>query len=175
MTADRTCDIIIKKVWGDDFLEKKQLAEKSTKFVILEAIALVAAIAMAALMFFVFFAKGEKFGLILAILSTIVGILAVFLTFDAALKPKVIIEHDIYGVYLNYTTKTVYLRYKDINHALSDRMHGRGMTYDFGSLYIWTDNKRYKIRGVKNVEEVSDFINKKIEWKYSTKKSYRKL
>ncbi len=156
-------------------MEKKQLAEKSTQFVVLEAIASVAAITMAALMFFVFFAKDEKFGLILGILSTIVAILAVFLTIDAALKPKVVIEHDSYGVYLNYTAKTVYLRYKDISYVLSDRMHGRGMTYDFGSLYIWTDDKRYKIRGVKNVEAVADFINKKISWKYSTKKSYRKL
>lgn len=156
-------------------MKKKPLAEKSTKFVVLEAIASVIAITVATLMFFVFFTKGEKIGLVFAILSTIVAIIAIFLTFDTALKPKVVIEHDSYGVYLNYTTKTVYLRYKDISHALSDRMHGRGVTYNFGHLYVWASDKRYKIRGLKNVEAVAGFINKKIAWKYSTKKSYRKL
>ncbi len=154
---------------------KKRLAEKSTEFIFVEAITSVVAITVATLMFFVFFANGENFALVFAILSTIFAIIFTFLTFDTALKPKVVIEHDSYGVYLNYTTKTVYLRYKDISHALSDRMHGRGVTYNFGHLYVWAGDKRYKIRGLKNVEAVADFINKKIAWKYSTKKSYRKL
>ena len=150
-------------------MDKKPLAEKSIKFIVSEAMGIIVCVSLAVLTFFAFFNTGEILGLICGILFSVIAIVAIFLVFSTALKPKVVIEQDNYGIYLNYIKKSIYLRYRDIDSVFAWRAKGRNIRYSFGTLYIKTKDKKYHIGIVKDVEKVKKIIEQKIAWKYSTK------
>ena len=154
--------------------KKKVLAEKSIKYMLVIGIVLTIFLTFTVLFFTKFIGDRDvtllAFGIIFSGLDTIC--LAIII--KCALRPKNMIEYDNYGIYLNYIKITVYLRYKDISHARAENTRGKGIEYKFGDLCIWANDEIYKIGAIKDAKEAADFINKKIAWKYSTKKSYRK-
>ncbi len=154
--------------------KKKVLAERSVKYIFILGFFSSLFVMLAVFSIIQFADEGDYLTLILTILSVVLSASWISLILITLLRPRVMIEHDNYGIYLNYATKTVYLRYKDITQALAENERGRGIEYNFGHLTVWAGGERYKIGAIKDVKSVAEFINKKIAWKYSTKRSYRK-
>lgn len=155
--------------------EKKTLAVKSNKYILLYSILLAITSLLTIFSFVKFFEDKETpelliLGIVFLLLDTVI----LFVVLKTAINPKVMIEYDNFGIYLNYFKKTVYLKYKDIYRAFAENERARGIEYNFGHLAIWVGDERYKIGAIKDVKSAENFINKKIAWKYSTKKSYRK-
>ena len=153
--------------------QKKTLAIRSGKYILLYSILLTVASMLTAFFFVKFSEEKEALGLILGILFTLADMALLFTILKTSLSPKVMIEEDNFGIYLNYRKKTVYLPYKDIYYARAENVRARGIEYSFGHLSIIA-GEEYKIGAIKDVKAVEDFINKKVSWKYSTKRSYRK-
>ena len=153
---------------------KKVLAVKSGKYILLYSILLAAASLLTAAFFAKFFEEKDALGMILVVIFTLADIALLYTVLKTALSPRVMIEHDTFGIYLNYRKKTVYLPYKDIYYVRAENTRGRGIEYSFGHLTIVTTGEEYKIGAINDAKAAADFINKKIAWKYSTKKSYRK-
>ena len=152
---------------------KKTLATRSDKYILLYSILLAVASLLTAVFFVKFSEEKDTLGLILGIIFALADVALLFTIFKTSLSPRIMIEHDDFGIYLNYRKKTVYLPYKDIYYARAENTRGRGIEYSFGHLSIIAD-KEYKIGAIKDVKRAEDFINKKVSWKYSTKRSYRK-
>ena len=84
---------------------KKQLGEKSIKFVILEFIGILISL-MSVIICLVLYINYEVIeSILLALLSFILFIITSYLAINTIIKPKYIIEYDDSGVYLNYTKK----------------------------------------------------------------------
>ena len=154
---------------------KKTLATRSGKYILLYSILLAVSSLLSAVFFVKFSEEKDTLGLILGIIFALADVALLFTIFKTSLSPRVMIEHDTFGIYLNYRKKTVYLPYKDIYYARAENTRGRGIEYSFGHLTIVTTGEEYKIGAIKDIKCAEDFINKKVSWKYSTKKSYRKL
>ena len=152
---------------------KKALATRSGKYILLYSILLAVTSLLTAIFFVKFFEENDALGLILGILFTLADMALLLTVIKTSLSPKVMIEEDNFGIYLNYRKKTVYLPYKDIYYARAENVRARGIEYSFGHLSIIA-GEEYKIGAIKDVKAVEDFINKKVSWKYSTKRSYRK-
>ena len=153
---------------------KKTLATRSDKYILLYSILLAVASFLTAVFFVKFSEEKDTLGLILGIIFALADVALLFTILRTALSPRVMIEHNTFGIYLNYRKKTVYLPYKDIYYVRAENTRGRGIEYSFGHLTIVTTDEEYKIGAIKDAKEAADFINKKIAWKYSTKRSYRK-
>lgn len=153
---------------------KKTLATRSDKYILLYSILLAVASLLTAVFFVKFSEEKDTLGLILGIIFALADVALLFTIFKTSLSPRVMIEHDDFGIYLNYRKKTVCLPYKDIYYARAENTRGRGIEYSFGHLTIVTTGEEYKIGAIKDVKRAEDFINKKVSWKYSTKRSYRK-
>ena len=152
---------------------KKTLATRSDKYILLYSILLAVASLLTAVFFVKFSEEKDTLGLILGIIFALADVALLFTILRTALSPRIIIEHDNFGIYLNYRKRTVYLPYKDIYYVRAENTRGRGIEYSFGHLSIIADEE-YKIGAIKDVKRAEDFINKKVSWKYSTKRSYRK-
>ena len=152
---------------------KKTLATRSDKYILLYSMLLAAASLLTAVFFVKFSEEKDTLGLILVIIFALADVALLFTIFKTSLSPRVMIEHDDFGIYLNYRKKTIYLPYKDIYYARAENTRARGVEYSFGHLCIIA-GEEYKIGAIKDAKAAADFINKKIAWKYSTKKSYRK-
>ena len=152
---------------------KKALATRSGKYILLYSILLAVTSLLTAMFFVKFFEENDALGLILGILFTLADMALLLTVIKTSLSPKVMIEEDNFGIYLNYRKKTVYLPYKDIYYARAENARARGIEYSFGYLSIIA-GEEYRIGAIENVKAVEDFINKKVAWKYSTKRSYRK-
>lgn len=152
---------------------KKTLATRSGKYILLYSILLAVSSLLTTVFFVKFSEEKDTLGLILGIIFALADLALLFTIFKTSLSPRVMIEHDTFGIYLNYRKKTVYLPYKDIYYARAENTRARGVEYSFRHLSIIAD-KEYKIGAIKDVKRAEDFINKKVSWKYSTKRSYRK-
>lgn len=152
---------------------KKALATRSGKYILLYSILLAVTSLLTAIFFVKFFEENDALGLILGILFTLADMALLLTVIKTSLSPKVMIEEDNFGIYLNYRKKTVYLPYKDIYYARAENTRARGIEYSFGHLSIIA-GEEYRIGAIEDVKAVENFINKKVAWKYSTKRSYRK-
>ena len=124
------------------------------------------------LIFFIFSISSiiKEFNKLLLIIVFIFG--GFFLTFFICfiiqlIRPKVIIEYDEVGIYLNYTRKKiVYIMFKDIESVIAVNAQGRGIQYKFGHLVIYTKNKKYRIGIISEVKDSEKYIHKRILYKY---------
>lgn len=88
---------------------KKQLGEKSIKFIILESIGILISLIMITICIILYINYEAIESILLALLSFILFIITSYLTINTIIKPKYIIEYDNSGVYLNYTKKKKYI------------------------------------------------------------------
>lgn len=87
--------------------------------------------------------------------------------FIQLIRPKVIIEYDEVGIYLNYTRKkSIYIMFRDIESVMGVKAQSRGIQYKFGHLVIYTKNKKYRIGIICDVKDSEKYIHKRILYKY---------
>ena len=142
---------------------KKQLGEKSIKFVILEFIVILISL-MSVIICLVLYINYEVIeSILLALLSFILFIITSYLAINTIIKPKYIIEYDDSGVYLNYTKKkSTYILFKDIENIIETIPFSKYLKYSFGSISIITKNKKYKIGIIKNIKVVKKYLYSRI-------------
>lgn len=146
---------------------KKQLGEKSIKFVILESIGILISLIMITICIILYINYEAIESLLLALLSFILFIITSFLTINTIIKPKYIIEYDNGGVYLNYTKKkSTYVLFKDIENIFETIPFSKCIKYSFGSISIITKNKKYKIGIIKDIKVVKKYLHSRIAYKY---------
>lgn len=146
---------------------KKQLGEKSIKFVILEFIVILISL-MSVIICLVLYINYEVIeSILLALLSFILFIITSYLAINTIIKPKYIIEYDDSGVYLNYTKKkSTYILFKDIENIIETIPFSKYLKYSFGSISIITKNKKYKIGIIKDIKVVKKYLYSRIAYKY---------
>ena len=148
----------------DKMNDKKALGFKSYKFIILELIAFILSVLMLLLFFQTYYteSKTEFTIILLGIIAFGLLIYVSYLLLKAIIRPKVIIEYDRKGIYLNYRkNKTVYLLYKNISNVYAEEISAKAHTYKFGFLHIHTFDEKYKIGIINDVKEVEEFIESK--------------
>jgi hypothetical protein len=150
----------------------KIIAVKSIKFVIIELIGLIISMAITILFINVYINNIEPPILLLAIFSGIITLWIFYLIFNTLLKPKIVIDEENFGINIYFLfNKKVYLKYKDIIYVTSIKCRGRGMKYRFGELYIHTRKCMYKVKVIKDVKKVEEYLNSKINFKAKKGKS----
>ena len=134
-----------KLVEVDKMNDKKALGFKSYKFIILEAIAFILSVLMLLFFFQAYYTKSKtEFSVILlGIISFGLIIYVSYILLKAMIRPKVIIEYDRKGVYLNYRkNKTIYLLYKNISNVSAEEISAKHRTYKFGFLHFYTFDQK---------------------------------
>ena len=146
---------------------KKQLGEKSIKFIILESIGILISLIMITICIILYINYEAIESILLALLSFILFIITSYLTINTIIKPKYIIEYDESGVYLNYTKKkSIYILFKDIENITETIPFSKYIKYSFGSIRIITKNKKYKIGIIKDIKVVKKYLYSRIAYKY---------
>jgi hypothetical protein len=140
-------------------MDRKVLAEKSMNFVILETTGIILSLGLWLSMAKIFTVNGDNIILILSIIFFISLIMTIYLTFKTFLKPKFLLEYDYNGVYLKHK-KDLYIFFKDINKVYGSPATTRYKTYKFGTLYINTKDKVYRIGIIKDVKSAEKIISR---------------
>lgn len=146
---------------------KKIIGKKSYKAIVLFAITYIILMSIYFLFLYSYFWLDNELCLIFSIIIGILLIYLGYILFQMIILPKNAIECDDFGIYLNFTKKhSIYLLYRDIDSVHFENERGRGITYKFGKLYIYTNNKKYKIYEIDNVNYTYKFIKNRILYKY---------
>lgn len=146
---------------------KTPLGEKSVKFIVLESLVFFPSLIAALLCIIGYIKTAEIEFILLSILLMLILIFLGFILFATLVKPKIIIEYDNSGIYLNYSKKkTIYILIRDIESVISNIPQARLFTYSFGTLTIETKTKKYRIGIIKDVENVRRYIYSRIAYKY---------
>ena len=149
-------------------MNKTKLAEKSINFVIAEFFGATISFAFG---FFALFlitntTNNKTILVLLCFASFAIAIFALYLALKTALKPKIMIEYDISGIYLNLKkNRTEYIRYIDIENIYTTIPRGL-MFYSFGTVHITAKQGHFKIGIVKEIEKVEKFLVEKVSQFY---------
>lgn len=148
---------------------KKTLGTKSYKFIFLETVAFFISVILSLLFIYDYSQTTREISLIFGILSICCIVFVSYILTKALIRPKFIVEVDEKGVYLNFSKKRiVYILFRDIENVYGDRISAltRGTIYKFGTLYVQTKNKKYKIGVINDIQEIEKYIYSKIAWKF---------
>lgn len=77
-------------------------------------------------------------------------------------KPYVMISYDDENLYVNLPEGLQSIPFDQIIQVVPERSHGRGISYSFGHIIVHTEQDRYKVGTIAQVEEVSLNITKLI-------------
>ena len=146
--------------------EKIVLATRANKYIFLMMYGIQIFTAIIMLMVYLYIDTKEDVAIIFIILFGGFFIFFSYEIMNTLIKPKNVIEHDEYGIYLNYSKKKIiYILVKDIDDVLAEKVKSRYKTYSFGKLTIWTKNKKYKIGVINEVEKAESYIKSRIAYK----------
>ena len=88
---------------------KTPLGEKSVKFIVLESLVFFPSLIAVILCIIGYIKTAEIEFILLSILLMLILIFLGFILFATLVKPKIIIEYDNSGIYLNYSKKKLYI------------------------------------------------------------------
>lgn len=155
--------------------EKVVLGYKSYSFAIVEVISYLILLTIISISIYNSIKQEDQRLLGIAILFSLLMLVIIYGYRFSFKSPKVIIESDTFGIYLNYSKKKkVYILYKDIISVSNDHLRGRVITYKSGFITIYTKNKDYKIGIIKDVDKVYKSIEKKTN-QFERLRSYNTL
>lgn len=147
--------------------KKQPLGEKSYKYIVLQLIGSFILLISEIICIFAFIDSLNYSFIIFIVLIFILLLISVYLSIQAIIKPKYIVEYDESGIYLNYTkNKTIYILIRDIEYVEKRNTRARYISYSFGNLIIKTKTKKYKIGIIKNLKETKNYIYSRIAYKY---------
>lgn len=143
------------------------LAQKSNKFIFLESLGFFPSL-IAVVLCIIGYIKTSEIEFILVNIILLFCLIFIGCTMIKTLKlPKIVIEYDNSGIYLNYSKKkTIYILIRDIERVTYNIPHARLVTYSFGTLIVETKTKKYRIGIIKDVEKVRKYIYSRIAYKY---------
>lgn len=154
-------------------MNKKQLGFKSYKWFMTGILLLMLILFLLSLFIFSLIMKEYKVLILIILVLIPLGIYFIYDYHNMFSLPKVVIEYDESGVYLNYRkNKTIYLLFKDIESVeerkyLIHRKFRSSYFTSYGFIIIQTKDKKYKIGCIRYVNVSKKFIYKRIEWKYT--------
>ncbi len=80
-------------------------------------------------------------------------------------KPYAIITYEDENLYLNLPLGHISIPFDQIIQVIPERSHGRGISYTFGRIIIQTEEERYKVGIISQVEDVSLSITRLVREK----------
>jgi hypothetical protein len=80
-------------------------------------------------------------------------------------KPYVMISYEDETLYLNLPDGAISIPFGQIIQVIPERSHGRGISYSFGHIIVQTEEERYKVGIISQVEDVSLSITRLIREK----------
>ena len=148
-------------------IDKKVIGVKSYKFILLETIGFVVGLILTILFLYDYSRTSREICLLFGIVTLVSVIFVAYLLIKFLIKPKNTVEVDGKGVYLNFSKKKViYILFRDIDNVYGDKISAWNANYEFGILYIFVKNKRYKIGVINDIKETEKYIYSKIVWKF---------
>ena len=147
----------------------KTIGTKSHKYILLEIVAFVISIIFLLLFLYDYSQTTREICLVFGILSFCFVIITSYLLVKVFIRPKNIVQVDEKGIYLNYSyNRKIYILFRNIENVYGDRISTmtRGAIYKFGTLYIQTKDKKYKIGVMNDIQEIEKYIYSKIAWKF---------
>ena len=146
---------------------KKTIGTKSYKFILLEIVALIIGLILLILFMYDYSQTRREICLIFGTLSLCFVVFLVFTLTKCFIRPKNIVQVDEKGIYLNFSrNRIVYILFRDVENVYGDRILARRVIYKFGTLYVQTKNKKYKIGVINDIQEIEKYIYSKIAWKF---------
>ncbi len=97
---------------------------------------------------------GYKIYFAISLIIFLICVIQIFLYFRI---PKIMIEQNDYGIFLNYPNK-VFIKYEDIIDVSIYQTRYKSMLFSFGSIKIITKDKKYSVNGVEDVEKIQKEI-----------------
>ena len=106
--------------------------------------------------------------IILAIMSLIIFTFGIFLFLYVLIKiyklPNILIYYNDFGIYLNLNKKSnpIFIKYDEIIDCKKIIVYESLYNFKTGTLILQTNKTKYKIISVKSINNVVEFINRKI-------------
>lgn len=106
--------------------------------------------------------------IILAIMSLIISTFGIFLFSYVLIKiyklPNILIYYNNFGIYLNLNKKSdpIFIKYDEIIDCKKLIVYESLYNFKTGTLILQTNKTKYKIISVKSINNVVEFINRKI-------------
>ena len=94
---------------------------------------------------------------LMLVITSIVFVINVFCIFLTLSKPKVLIEYNDYGLFIN-NPKTIFIKYEDIVDVTVYHRRLRRMLTTYVTITIITKKEEYQLNGVGDIDKVSKKI-----------------
>ena len=137
-------------------MAKKELGIKTKSFVYSMLFCAVFMFFLAGLSI-VLYVLDENIIYLITLISAILAIgFSVYKFIQNAKVPKILIEYDENGIYINSVKDTIFINYNNIKALKPNKTTFKGRTYEYGSIDIVTkDDISHHVGVIYDVEEVS--------------------